>query len=231
MTLIRADLHTHTSFSTDATTSPDEYVRRCLRAGITCVAVTDHDGIDGALHLREIAPFKVIVAEEIRTDSGEIIGLFLNEPVPRGLSPEETIALVKGQGGLVCTPHPFDRFRQGVGPSVLARILAGVDAVEVFNARIRLPRDNDRARRFAVEHALPMTAGTDAHTPGELGRSYVEMPDFDTPQQFLESLRLGTIVGKRAPRYVYAFSTMEKLRRRLGMSRDRTSARGRAARR
>ncbi len=210
-------------------TSPEAFVRRCVRAGITCVAVTEHDNIDGALHMKQIAPFKVIVAEEVRAREGEIIGLFLSEPVPPGLSAGETVARIKEQGGLVCAPHPFDRFRQGLGEETLTRILPQLDVVEAFNGRIRLGRDNDRARRFAEEHGLPLSAGSDAHSPWELGRVYVEMPDFETPQQFIESLRQGRIVGRRAPRYVYAFSTAEKLRRKLGFGRKRPPAPGRAA--
>lgn len=231
MTLLHADLHAHTTFSFDAITAPEELVRRCVRAGVSCVAVTDHNTIDGALHLREVAPFTVIIAEEVRTSEGEIIGLFLERPIPAGLSPEETVARIREQGGLVSVPHPFDRFRQGVGERVLRRILPQVDIVEAFNGRIRLSRDNERARRFAEEHGIAMGAGSDAHSPWELGRVYVEMPPFDTPQQFLAALRQGRIVGRRAPRWVYAVSTGEKLRRRLGFGPRRPPAPGRTARR
>lgn len=217
MTLIRADLHTHTIFSPDSMIGPEDYVRRCVAAGIGCVAVTEHDNIDGALYLRAIAPFQVIVAEEVRTTEGEIIGLFLRERVPPKLSPEETVARIREQGGLVVIPHPYDRFRDGLGEAAMLRILPSIDAIEALNGRIRLSRDNGRALAFAEAHGLPVTAGTDAHSPWELGRTYVEMPEFETPRQFMASLRAGRLAGKRAPRWVYAFSTIEKLRRKAGL--------------
>lgn len=219
MSLIRADLHSHTIFSYDSMVQPDDYVRRCVRCGLSCVAVTEHNNIDGARYLREIAPFTVIIAEEIMTTEGEIIGLFLDKAVPSGLSPEETARRIKDQGGLVDIPHPFDRFRHGLGEAAMLRILPQIDIIEAFNARIRLARDNDRALRFAREHDIAIGAGTDAHSPWELCHTYVEMPSFDTPEQFLSALREGRIVGRRAPRYVLAFSAAEKLRRKLGLRR------------
>jgi predicted metal-dependent phosphoesterase TrpH len=230
MTLLRADFHTHTIFSFDSMVDPQEYIRRCVNAGVNCVAVTEHNNIDGALYLREIAPFKVIVAEEIRTREGEIIGFFLEEEVPAGLSPEETVERIKSQGGLVGTPHPFDPFRQGLGEAALRRIAKDIDVIEAFNARIHLARHNERAAAFAREHDLAVSAGTDAHSPWELGRAYIEMPDFDTPQQFLSSLREGRLVGRTASRLVHAFSTAEKLRRRLGLRRKLPSVRAAASR-
>lgn len=225
--MLRGDFHTHTIFSFDSMVDPQEYVRRCVAAGITCVAVTEHNNIDGALYLREIAPFKVIVAEEIRTREGEIIGFFLEEEVPPGLSPEETVERIKSQGGLVGAPHAFDPLRSGLGDAALRRIAKDVDIIEAFNARIHVSRHNERAAAFAREFELAVTAGTDAHSPWELGRAYIEMPDFETPQQFLSSLREGRLVGRTASRVVHAFSTAEKVRRKLGLRRKlpRTSAR------
>src|SRR5438128_2189217 len=138
MGLLRADFHTHTIFSFDSMVDPKEYVRRCVAAGVTCVAVTEHNNIEGALYLREIAPFKVIVAEEIRTREGEIIGFFLNGEVPPGLSPEETAERIKSQGGLVGAPHAFDPRRQGLGQAALDRIAKDLDVIEAFNARIHV---------------------------------------------------------------------------------------------
>jgi predicted metal-dependent phosphoesterase TrpH len=214
---MRVELHTHTHFSRDGLTSPEVFVERYVRAGIDCVAVTEHGNIQGALEVRRIAPFKVIIAEEIKTTEGEIIGLFLKEEVPRDLTPEETVRAIRQQGGLVCVPHPFDRFRfSPLREEALLRIVGEVDIIEAFNARNLLQRDNERAARFAAEHGKLMSAGSDAHTPGEIGLAYVEMPDFEGPQEFLAALAKGRIVGRRASPLVHFLSTLAKVRRRLG---------------
>ena len=215
--MLRADLHTHTHYSRDSLTSPQRYVDRCLKLGINCVAVTDHNSMEGALAVQRIAPFKVIIAEEIRTTDGELAGLFLKEPIPRSLTPEETIERVKAQGGLVSLPHPFDRIRrEPLRHRAHERVLPHLDLIEVFNSRTSLRRDNERARRLAEELGLPMGAGSDAHSPWELGTAYVEMPDFEGPQEFLEALRQGRIVGRRANPLVHVVSTVAKMRSRLG---------------
>lgn len=214
---MRADLHTHTHFSHDGCMSPEVLVERCQRAGIDCVAVSDHNGIVGALEVRRIAPFKVIVAEEVKTTEGEIIGFFLQREVPKGLTPEETVRAIRDQGGLVCVPHPFDRMRRSpLREEALLRIVADVDIIEAFNSRTTLRRDNERAARFAAEHGKRMGAGSDAHTPGEIGLAYVEMADFDGPEGFLRSLEKGRIVARRASPVVHVFSSLAKVRSRLG---------------
>jgi predicted metal-dependent phosphoesterase TrpH len=215
--VLKADLHTHTHYSRDCLISPERYVSRCLELGINCVAVTDHNSIEGALAVQRLAPFKVIVAEEIKTTDGELTGFFLKEAIPRGLTPEETIERVKAQEGLVSLPHPFDRIRrEPLRARARERILSRLDVIEVFNSRTSLLRDSERARRLAAELGLPMTAGSDAHCAGELGTAYVEMPDFEGPQEFLEALRQGRIVGQRANPLVHLVSTLAKVRSRLG---------------
>jgi len=215
--LLKADLHTHTYFSPDGLTSPEEYVQTCLKRGINCVAVTDHNEIGGALAIQKLASFTVIIGEEVESSEGEIIGLFLREEVPGGLSPEETVRRVKEQGGLVCVPHPFDRFRhEHLDEAALMRILPQVDIIEALNARTTLRADNEQAARFAQEHGLAMSAGSDAHSARELGRACVEMPDFEGPQEFLKALRQGRIVGRLSSPLVHLFSRWARLRRRLG---------------
>lgn len=214
--MLRADLHLHTYYSGDGVSSPQEVVRWCIQRGINCVAVTDHNSINGALEVREIAPFEVIIAEEIKTSQGEITGFFLNEEIPRGLSPQETVARIKAQGGLVSIPHPFDRLRRSVlHHRALEEILAQVDIIEGFNARTLLRADSARALRFAREYGFPAGAGSDAHIPQELGNAYVEMPEFEGPQEFLASLRRGTIRGRLSSPTVHLWSTLAKLRKRF----------------
>lgn len=225
--MLKADLHTHTYFSPDGLTSPEKYVETCLKKGIDCVVVCEHNNIRGAVAVREIAPFKVIVGEEIRSREGEIMGLFLREAVPRGLTPEETVRRIKEQDGLVLVPHPFDRHRnEHMAEGALQRLLPDVDIIEGFNARTTFRGDNERAARFAQEHDLPVSAGSDAHSPGELGRAYVEMPDFEGPQEFLLALRQGRIVGRLSSPAVHLLSRWAWLRRRLGWRPAKRADRG-----
>jgi predicted metal-dependent phosphoesterase TrpH len=215
--LLKADLHTHTYFSPDSLTSPEKYVQACLKQRVNCVAVTDHNAIGGALAVEKLASLKVIIGEEVESSEGEIIGFFLQEEVPAGLSPEETVQRIKGQGGLVCIPHPFDRLRgTRLAEAALMRILPQVDIIEALNARTTLRGDNERAVRFAQEHGLAMSAGSDAHSARELGRACVEMPDFEGPREFLQALRQGRIVGRLSSPLVHLSSRWAWLRRRLG---------------
>jgi predicted metal-dependent phosphoesterase TrpH len=111
---LRADFHSHSHYSRDSVISPQAFIDRCLRKGIDCIAVTDHNEIEGAFVIQKLAPFKVIVGEEVKTSEGEIIGLFLKELVPKGMSPEDTIDCIHEQGGLAVIPHPYDIFRRSV---------------------------------------------------------------------------------------------------------------------
>jgi len=216
---IRADLHSHTHFSKDALTTPEEFVKRNVAARIDCVAVSDHNNVDGALAVKRLAPFRVIVSEEIRSTEGEIIGYFLNETVPKGLTPEETVRAIQEQGGLVGVPHPFDRARGSpLTTPALLRILPSVQILEIFNARNIFQADNRRAAAFAARHGLAASAGTDAHWGPEIGRTYVRMPDFANRDDFLEALRQGKITGHAASPLVHLMSTLAKMRYRLGMS-------------
>ena len=213
---MRVDLHTHTEYSSDSELALAEAVAGWQRAGIDCVAVTDHNTIAGALALREWAPLRVIVGNEVRTREGEIIGLFLEEDIPRGLTPEETIRRIRDQLGLVMIPHPFDRFRRSrLTEQALLRVLPDVDIIEVFNARTAFARDNRRGELLAAAHGLIPVAGSDSHTAQELGRAYVEMADFDSPQTFLESLRAARLVKRQSSWFVHAHTRWAKLRSRF----------------
>ena len=207
----------HTHFSPDSETAPEKLVARCVEVGLSCIAVTDHNTIEGALEVERIAPFMVIVGEEVASSEGEITGLFLKEPVPKGLSPQETARRIKAQGGLVSLPHPFDRFRRAVlSRRALDELLPQVDIVEVFNSRNNLGADDRKAYEFAQEHGLLTSGVSDAHTTFELGRTYVEMPEFDgTPEDFKRALAQGNIVGRRTSPLIHVLTTFTKLRKRL----------------
>jgi predicted metal-dependent phosphoesterase TrpH len=217
---MKADLHAHTHFSRDALTSVETFTRRYQQAGIDCVAVSDHNNIDGALAVRESAAFRVIVSEEIKSSEGEIIGLFLRETVRKGLTPEDTVRAIREQGGLVLVPHPYDRVRRSpLRPEALLRIIKEIDIIEVFNSRTVFAADNERSRRLAAEHGKLMSAATDAHTPWEIGLTYVEMPAFEGPGDFLVALGQGTITGRRSFIGFHFLSTWAKIRWRLHLGR------------
>jgi predicted metal-dependent phosphoesterase TrpH len=211
--LQRVDLHTHTMYSYDSSLPLEVAIAGWLEAGITCVAVTDHNTIAAARVLQEQAPLRIIVGEEIKTCEGEVIGLFLKEEIPPYLTPEATIERIHAQGGLVMVPHPFDRLRGSrLSATALLRVVERLDMLEVFNSRTTFPSDNRRAEAFARHHGLHMVVGSDSHTASELGRSYVEMPDFQTPQEFLTSLRAGRLVRRRSSLLVHARTRWEKWR-------------------
>jgi predicted metal-dependent phosphoesterase TrpH len=214
--LIKADLHIHTCYSIDSLTPLEKIVERCLELGINCIAVADHNTIAGALKLREIAPFKVIIAEEILTPAGEIMGLFLSERISRGLSPQETISRIRGQGGLVAIPHPFGRsLPWNTNSLTSAEVVSQVDVIETFNSRTPFSGSIARAEKLAKEQGKLASAGSDAHTLGEIGRAYVEMPEFDGAADFLNSLAQGKIFGRRSSYLAHFASTWAKIRKRI----------------
>jgi predicted metal-dependent phosphoesterase TrpH len=194
---VRVDLHTHTMWSGDSTTTPDEIEQAVLDSGIDVLCITDHNAIKGAQELVDRLPCRVIVGEELRTHAGEIIGLFLTERVPFGVPPLEAAQLIRDQGGVVYVPHPFDPMRRNLSEAALDALVAEglVDAIEVLNAKTSLSSLNRRAHDYATSHSLLAGAGSDAHVPLALGAAFVEMPDFDGPQEFLASLAQARVVG------------------------------------
>ncbi len=217
--MLRCDFHMHTSFSGDCATPPELVVKRCLEAGLNCIAITDHNSINGALEVRRLARaldgLEVIVGEEVKSSRGDIIGLFLEEEIPRGLSPLETVRSIRDQGGLVVVPHPFDAIRRGPLPkTALQEILPYVDLIEVLNARTILPWDIKRCRRLASETSITPLAVSDAHTLGELGSAYLEVDGFDGSAPSLkEAAREGRIVGGRSTPLVHLVTAYVKARR------------------
>jgi predicted metal-dependent phosphoesterase TrpH len=212
--LIKADFHIHTRYSMDCHNELDEIILRCQEIGINCIAIADHDATEGAFKLKTIAPFQVIVSEEVLTPSGEVMGLFLKEHIASGLSIERAIDSIRAQGGLVSIPHPFDPMRGlRLNEEGWERIIPQVDILEVFNARCPFGRPATKARAYARKHNLPGIAGSDAHSIGEIGNVIVEMPDFNSPEEFLESLKKAKINGRRSSPFVHLNSTWSKIRK------------------
>jgi predicted metal-dependent phosphoesterase TrpH/glycosyltransferase involved in cell wall biosynthesis len=199
---ILADLHLHTSWSHDCQIPVEELLDEAEARGLGAIAVTDHNKFGGALEAGELARDRdlvVIPGEEVKTDDqGEVIGLFLSEEIPRGLSFGDTIAAIKEQGGIVYLPHPFDRLHAIPEPATLHRHLDELDVVEVYNARLLFEAYNDEALRFARKYGLTMGAGSDAHVVQGVGTGAVRMPAFDGPEEFLAGLRLAQVM--RRPR-------------------------------
>ena len=214
--MLKADFHIHTRYSIDCNTPLDKLIERCIERGVNCVAIADHGTAEGALKLKEMAPFKVIIAEEILTPEGEIMGMFLQETIASGLSVEETLSRIKAQDGLVCIPHPFDRFRpSAMRLETLERIVGQVDIVEVFNARTIPFYNRDRIRAFAAKYNLHQSAGSDAHTLAEVGNAYVEMPEFNGRDDFLQSLAEGRICGRSTNPLRHFCSLGNRIRKRF----------------
>lgn len=196
---VRVDMHSHTMFSGDSTTTFDEVAESVAEAGIDVLCVTDHNAVDGAKRLTDALSgvCRVIVGEEVRTHTGEIIGLFLTEKISYGARADATAAQIREQGGIVYVPHPFDPMRKNLTEASLIDIVDKglVDAIEAHNAKTSLRSLNDRALEFGRANDLALGAGSDAHVPHALGAAFVEMPDFDGPQDFLAKLREGHLVG------------------------------------
>jgi len=200
--LIDVDLHMHTDHSHDCATPVEVLLAEARARGLGAIAVTDHNEISGALEARRKADgsgLKVIVGEEVKTaDQGEVIGLFLEKKIPRGMTLQETIAAIRAQGGVVYVPHPFDRLHSVPDYEHLMAVLDDVDAIEVFNPRVAISEFNEEAARFAAKYRIPAGAGSDAHVPQGLGSVRIRMRDFTGPEEFLESLRDADIVRNPA---------------------------------
>jgi glycosyltransferase involved in cell wall biosynthesis len=198
---IHCDLHMHTDHSPDCATPVEVLLATAKERGLGAIAITDHNEISGALEAREeakrIGGIKVIVAEEVKTAAeGEVIGLFLEEKIERGMSMAETIAEIRRQGGLVYVPHPFDRFHSVPDYEHLLKIVEEIDILEVFNPRIALSSFNEEAVRFARKYGIVPGAGSDSHVAQGLGSVRIRLRDFEGPEEFLESMREADIVRK-----------------------------------
>jgi predicted metal-dependent phosphoesterase TrpH len=199
--LIEVDLHMHTDHSGDCATPVEVLLQTARDRGLGAIAITDHNEVSGALEAREIAKgmddLKVIVGEEVYTaGQGEVIGLFLEEKIPKGLSMRETIAAIRDQGGLVYVPHPFDRFHSVPDYEHLLDIVEDVDLLEVFNPRVMLTAFNEEAVRFAGKYRIVPAAGSDSHVAQGLGSVRQRIHDFDGPAEFLEAMRDADITRK-----------------------------------
>ena len=214
--MFRVEFHCHTNASSDSLTRPNDLVAAARRKGIDRLIVTDHNTIAGARIAQALAPELVILGEEIMTTRGEILAAYVTEEIPPYLSPAETIQRLKDQGAFISVSHPFDRLRSGAWQEKdLLGILPLVDAIEVYNSRCMFPGFNRAARRFAEQHNIPGTVGSDAHALFEVGRSLLLLEPFDGPDGMRNVIREGIPQVKWSPPWVHFASRYATVRKKL----------------
>ena len=212
----RVELHSHTHWSKDCVTKPETILRLCETRRIDKIAITDHNTADGALEMHQFAPERIIVGEEIMTTQGELLGYFMTETVPAGLTPQETIRRLREQGAVISVAHPFDRLRKGAWEEDdLTRIINDVDAIEVFNARCVFPDDNRKAVEYAKRCGVLGTVGSDAHSDVEYGRSVRLLKPFSTPAEFLQALETADAERRYSSLLVHVSSSAAKWAKKL----------------
>lgn len=217
--LIRLDMHVHSQHSRDSVIPVDRIVDVWEQKRLYSV-VCDHDTIEGSKRackgIRALSPdAPLILAEEITTADGELIGLFLNEEIPPGLTAEETVDIVHGQGGLLLVPHPFCRYRsRAIRREVLMRLVGEIDIIEGYNARNVDDEDNNEAIKFAESYNRPISVGSDAHIPIELGKVWIEVPLFGTPEELLTHMKGARVCFRRSSNAVHLFTKMVKMMRK-----------------
>lgn len=212
---LKIGLHIHSWLSDDASWIKEEFIDLYESAGFNALAICDHDEIAAARELQKSADFKIIIGEEINTQDGEIIGLFLKDKIAAGLSLEETIAQIHQQKALVYLPHPFDRLRrQIIDPVKLKKSARHIDFVEVMNARNLFKGDDKKALEFARKYQITPIIGADAHTRFEVNSAYMEIDDFNSPSEFLTAVKNGRMVKKYSPIWVHLLTKFQKTKQR-----------------
>lgn len=213
---LKVEFHCHTIVSKDSLTTPQRLLAACRKKGIDRVIITDHNTIRGALQAQALDPARVIVGEEIMTTEGELLAAFVQEEIPAGLTPGETIARLRAQGAFISVSHPYDIFRSGHWrPAALLEITPLVDAIETFNARCWLPRFNRRAAAYARQYHLLGTVGSDAHTASELGAATLRLPSFQDAPSLKAALGQSQPQTRLSGPWVHLFSKYATISKKL----------------
>jgi predicted metal-dependent phosphoesterase TrpH len=219
MDQVRIEFHCHSIFSKDSLVRPQTLLEAARRKGLDRVVVTDHNSIGGALEAHKLAPEMVIIGEEIMTTQGELLASFVVEEIPALLEPFEAIRRLKSQGAFISVSHPFDVFRGGHWElSHLLEILPLVDAIETFNARCMNMRPNLQALEFALQHNLPGTVGSDAHTAMEIGRATLLLDAFTDADGLRRVIRTGRETTQLSSPFIHLTSRYAKLIKKLGLA-------------
>ena len=185
---MRVDLHLHSDYSHDGQSSLEELIQRCAECGLDRIALTDHNTVEGARALAEMAPELAIIGQEAKTREGEVIGLFITSHLPPFLPAEDVMDMIHGMGGLTYVPHPVDRHRSHFSPERIVELADRIDIIETYNAWCE-PAANQAAARLATDLGKVAATGSDAHAAHELGRSWMEIENYTDPRDFLEKLR------------------------------------------
>lgn len=185
---MRIDLHLHSRYSHDGQSSLEELIERAAECRLERIALTDHNTVEGALALAEMAPRLTIVGEEAKTREGEVIGLFITGRLPPYLPAKDVMDMIHDMGGVTYLPHPLDRRRDHFSAERIVELADRIDIIETYNAWCD-PASNEAAARLAAELEKVAATGSDSHSAHELGRSWMEIEDYTTPQDFLEKLR------------------------------------------
>jgi predicted metal-dependent phosphoesterase TrpH len=212
---IKVDFHLHTHYSIDSLTRVEDLIRTARARGLGKIAITDHNSMQGALKAYQLDPEFVIVGEEILTTHGEILGYYLQEEIPARLSPAETLQRLKDQNAFISIPHAFDPFRSQWHQRDLEEIVDQIDALEVLNARCFSDKMNERAQRFAEEHHLAGTAGSDGHWHKEVGTAFLTLPQFTNSDELRVAIKQAKVSGHRSPFWVRFYSSYVRFRRIL----------------
>ena len=186
--MLRVDLHLHSIYSHDGQSTLDALIARTKECGLDRIALTDHNTVEGALELVRIAPELTIVGEEAKTHEGEIIGLFLTDRLEPNLTPEKVLDLIHEMGGLTYMPHPLDKHRAHFRPERLVELADRIDIIETYNPWCDAAA-NAAAARLAADLGKVAATGSDSHGIQELGRSWMEIDEYRSPQDFLDKLR------------------------------------------
>ncbi len=213
--LIKAEFHCHTVFSPDSLVELSALLKACDERGIDKIAITDHGSMQGALKAHKMAPDRVILAEEIETPEGELLGYFMTEEIPQGLPAVEVVRRLRGQGAFISMAHPFDPFRSWWTEKTLEQIMPYIDGLEVFNARCRREEYNQVAYEVALENGKALMAGSDAHALSELGRASMTMPWFDDAAGLRAAVREASISGELSGLYVHMVSTFARVAKKF----------------
>jgi predicted metal-dependent phosphoesterase TrpH len=198
---LKVDFHVHSVYSSDSLSFLPRLIKFAREKGLDRIIITDHNTIRGAVAARKMAPDLVIVGEEIMVEGGELLAAFVQEEVPEGLPPEKAIEILRQQGAFISVSHPFDTLRTRWTLESLKEIARLVDAFEIFNARSWAETFNKNTKTFASDHKLAGTVGSDAHLPWELGKTYLELPDFANAEELKTVLPMGLLTTHLTPGY------------------------------
>jgi predicted metal-dependent phosphoesterase TrpH len=215
----KIDLHSHSIISYDGGITAEEYMRLLDNKIIDHIAITDHNETKFAKELAKKLGDKIIIGEEITSKDGEIIGLFLQETIPQGLTARQTVKQIHEQGALVYIPHPFEIFRHGLKIDILEQIKNEIDIIEVFNARSKWRGKSSAALKFAEKYKIATAASSDAHGQKGLGTSFSIISETPYAKTLPGLLKKGKLCKQFAPIITYLYPSINKIKHKYLLTR------------